>query len=87
MQQQYIPIGAFVGKYKRVELRLPEIQRHCAWQATRVSDLLDSLYRGYPSGSILMWEADEPVPRVTLQLHRKTRPSLAASCCLMVNNG
>lgn len=48
--------------YKRGELRLPEIQRHYVWRAPRVRDLLDSLYRGYPSGSILMWETDEPVP-------------------------
>jgi hypothetical protein len=62
MQQQNIPIGTLVDMYKRGELRLPEIQRHYVWQATRVRDLLDSLYRGYPSGSILMWETDEPVP-------------------------
>ncbi len=48
--------------YKRGELRLPEIQRHFVWRSTRVRDLLDSLYRGYPSGSILMWETDEPIP-------------------------
>lgn len=62
MQQQNIPIATLVDMYKRGELRLPEIQRHYVWQATRVRDLLDSLYRGYPSGSILMWETDEPVP-------------------------
>lgn len=62
MQQQNIPIGTLVDMYKRGELRLPEIQRHYVWRATRVRDLLDSIYRGYPSGSILMWETDEPVP-------------------------
>lgn len=62
MQQQNIPIGSLVDMYKRGELRLPEIQRHYVWQATRVRDLFDSLYRCYPSGSILMWETDEPVP-------------------------
>jgi hypothetical protein len=62
MQQQNIPISTLVDMYKRGELRLPEIQRHYVWRATRVRDLLDSLYRGYPSGSILMWETDEPVP-------------------------
>ncbi|MBT9518837.1 MAG: DUF262 domain-containing protein [Methyloversatilis discipulorum] len=62
MQQQNIPIGTLVDMYKRGELRLPEIQRHYVWRATRVRDLLDSLYRGYPSGSILMWETDEAVP-------------------------
>lgn len=62
MQQQNIPIHTLVDMYKIGELRLPEIQRHYVWRATRVRDLLDSLYRGYPSGSILMWETDEPVP-------------------------
>lgn len=62
MQQQNVSIATLVDMYKRGELRLPEIQRHYVWQATRVRDLLDSLYRGYPSGSVLMWETDEPVP-------------------------
>ena len=62
MQQQNIPISTLVDMYKRGELRLPEIQRHYVWQGTRVRDLLDSLYRGYPSGSILVWETDEPIP-------------------------
>jgi hypothetical protein len=62
MQQQNTSIATLVDMYKRGELRLPEIQRHYVWRATRVRDLLDSLYRGYPSGSILMWETDEPVP-------------------------
>lgn len=62
MQQQNIPISTLVDMYKRGELRLPEIQRHYVWRATRVRDLFDSLYRGYPSGSILMWETDDPIP-------------------------
>lgn len=62
MQQQNTSISTLVDMYKRGELRLPEIQRHYVWRATQVRNLLDSLYRGYPSGSILMWETDEPVP-------------------------
>lgn len=46
----------------RGELRLPEMQRRYVWQAPRVRDLLDSLYRGYPSGTILVWETDDDVP-------------------------
>ena len=62
MQQQNIPISTLIDMYKRGELRLPEIQRQYVWRANRVRYLLDSLYRCYPSGSILMWETDEPVP-------------------------
>lgn len=55
-------VEEFVGMIERGELRLPEMQRQYVWQATRVRDLMDSLYRGYPSGAILVWETDEVVP-------------------------
>lgn len=45
----------------RGELQLPEMQREYVWRATRVRDLFDSLYRGYPSGVILAWESDEVI--------------------------
>lgn len=72
MQQQNIPIATLVDMYKRGELRLPEIQRHYVWRGTRVRDLLDSLYRGYPSGSILVWETDEPVPTREFAIAQET---------------
>jgi hypothetical protein len=51
-----------VSMIKRGKLRLPEMQRRYVWRSTRVRDLMDSLYRGYPSGAILVWETDEDVP-------------------------
>ena len=55
-------VGHLVDMIERGELRLPELQRRYLWPATRVRDLLDSLYRGYPSGTILVWETDQEVP-------------------------
>ncbi len=55
-------VDELVGMIERGELRLPEMQRRYVWQSTRVRDLLDSLYRGYPSGAILLWDTDEDVP-------------------------
>jgi hypothetical protein len=55
-------VEELVSKIERGELRLPEMQRRYVWRSTRVRDLLDSLYRGYPSGAILIWKTDEPVP-------------------------
>lgn len=46
---------------EREELQLPEMQREYVWKGPRVRDLLDSLYRGYPSGVILAWESEEAV--------------------------
>lgn len=44
-------------------LELPEMQREYVWKSTRVRDLLDSLYRGYPSGVILTWQTSLDVQR------------------------
>lgn len=61
MGQQDLKIHELVAKIERGDIRLPEMQRQYVWQQTRVRDLLDSLYRGYPSGTILTWETDEGV--------------------------
>lgn len=55
-------VEELVSMIERGELRLPEMQRQYVWRSTRVRDLIDSLYRGYPSGAILLWETDEAVP-------------------------
>src|SRR5246127_684962 len=55
-------VGNLVDMIKNGELCLPEMQRRYVWPETRVRDLLDSLYRGYPSGAILLWESDAVVP-------------------------
>lgn len=49
-------VSELVDKIARRELQLPEMQRRYVWTATKVRDLLDSLYRGYPSGVILTWQ-------------------------------
>jgi hypothetical protein len=55
-------VGKLVDMIKDGDLRLPEMQRRYVWTATRVRDLLDSLYRAYPSGTILVWETDREMP-------------------------
>lgn len=61
MGQQDLRIHELVAKIERGDIRLPEMQRQYVWRQTRVRDLLDSLYRGYPSGTILTWDTDEGV--------------------------
>jgi len=57
----------------RGRLRLPEMQRRYVWRSTRVRDLMDSLYRGYPSGAILVWETDEGVPLQDMAVAQEAR--------------
>ena len=37
------------------EIAIPEIQRPFVWEATKVRNLLDSLYQGYPVGYLIAW--------------------------------
>ena len=67
-------VEELVGMIERGELRLPEMQRRYVWRSTRVRDLLDSLYRGYPSGAILLWETDEAVPLQDFAVTQQANP-------------
>lgn len=71
MGKQEYSVQELVDMYRRQELQLPELQRKYVWRATRVRDLLDSLYRGYPSGTILMWETDKPVPTRAMAIEQQ----------------
>jgi len=51
-------IQSLVDMFMHRELLLPEMQRKYVWRASQIRDLLDSIYRDYPSGSILIWETD-----------------------------
>ncbi len=37
------------------EIAIPEIQRPFVWDGSKVRDLMDSLYQGYPIGYIIAW--------------------------------
>lgn len=67
-------VEELVGMIDRGELRLPEMQRRYVWRSPRVRDLLDSLYRGYPSGAILLWETDEDVPLQDMAVPQQQNP-------------
>jgi hypothetical protein len=67
-------VNDLVTMIERGELQLPEMQRRYVWQSTRVRDLLDSLYRGWPSGAILVWETDEDVPLQDFAVEQATSP-------------
>lgn len=49
------PIETILTWVKSGEIAIPEIQRPFVWEATRVRNLLDSLYQGYPVGYLIAW--------------------------------
>src|SRR5262245_12449511 len=59
---QYLP--AIFRRIQRGDIRMPAFQRGFVWKAGQVLELLESIYRGYPIGSILLWRVEAPILRV-----------------------
>lgn len=49
------PIETLLTWVKSGDIAIPEIQRPFVWDATKVRNLLDSLYQGYPVGYLIAW--------------------------------
>ena len=49
-------VESIIGWIKSGEVAIPEIQRPFVWDSTKVRDLMDSLYRGFPIGYIVLWK-------------------------------
>lgn len=43
------------------KLRIPKFQRPFVWKPGYMLDLFDSIYKGYPIGSLLLWESTEKI--------------------------
>lgn len=57
------PISELMKDIQQGALILPEFQRGYVWSRDQVRSFLSSLYRGYPTGSFLIWKTPTP-PKV-----------------------
>lgn len=49
-----LSVSAILGLIASGDIAIPEIQRPFVWKKTQVRDLLDSLYKGYPTGYLII---------------------------------
>lgn len=49
-------VETLLANIKTGELAIPEMQRPFVWDASQVRDLMDSLYKGFPVGYIIVWQ-------------------------------
>lgn len=54
-----LTIPSLIDHIKRGQVRIPAFQRGFVWTAEKAAVLMDSIYRGYPVGSVLVWETKE----------------------------
>ena len=86
-----VTIEEILGWIKEGRVGLPEMQRPIVWSTSKVRDLIDSLYNGYPIGYIVTWqnptvglkndsssnnkEALNWLAKAKLQVHKILKPS------------
>ena len=51
--QVTFPLDVLVNSIAMGQIGLPDIQRPFVWPNTKIRDLFDSMYRGYPVGYLL----------------------------------
>ena len=49
-------VDNILGFINSGEISIPEIQRPFVWKPKNVRDLIDSLYNGYPTGYLIIWQ-------------------------------
>ncbi|MCL2153711.1 MAG: DUF262 domain-containing protein [Oscillospiraceae bacterium] len=53
--QQYT-VNNILNFIEADEIAIPEIQRPFVWKPLQVRNLIDSLYKGYPTGYLILWQ-------------------------------
>lgn len=56
-------------------LTLPDLQRPFVWHPSKVRDLMDSLYRGYPVGELMFWNRPSDGDRGAIGVAAKAQDS------------
>jgi hypothetical protein len=51
-----LKVRELLDEITRGEILLPEIQRAYVWKGPQVAKLMDSIYREYPAGQVLLWD-------------------------------
>ena len=49
-------IDNVIGYINNGQISIPEIQRPFVWKSTKIRDLIDSLYNGFPVGYLIVWQ-------------------------------
>ena len=49
-------VETLLSNIKSGSIAIPEMQRPFVWDSSKIRDLVDSLYKGFPVGYIIVWQ-------------------------------
>ena len=53
-----ITIRRLIDRITSGDIRIPAFQRDFVWEPEQVAFLLDSIYKGFPIGTVILWKTD-----------------------------
>jgi uncharacterized protein with ParB-like and HNH nuclease domain len=74
LEHQNVKVRQLIDDYRMGRIVIPEFQRDYVWKKSKAPRLVDSLYRGFPISSLLLWQSVEE----TRARRRDTRPTRAS---------
>lgn len=81
LQHENVSIKQLVTDYRAGHIVIPEFQRDYVWKPGKAPKLIDSLYRGFPISSLLLWQSTEAA-----RARRKDpRPTRAAAMSWLID--
>jgi hypothetical protein len=81
LKLETVKVKQLVANYRAGHIVIPEFQREYVWKKSRAPKLLDSLYRGFPISSLLLWESTEEARA----RRREPRPTRASSMSWLID--
>ena len=61
LEPKAIKTDKLISRIEQGDIKIPAFQRGFVWTQEQVIQLLDSMYRNYPIGSVLLWVVSEIV--------------------------
>jgi hypothetical protein len=59
LEHQVFKVKQLIEEYRAGRIVIPEFQREYVWRKSKAPRLIDSLYRGFPISSLLLWQSAE----------------------------
>jgi len=81
IELQTIKVKQLVADYRSGRIVIPEFQREYVWKKSKAPSLIDSLYRGFPISSLLLWQSTEEARA----RRRDPRPMRSASMSWLID--
>jgi hypothetical protein len=74
-------VRQLIESYRTGRILIPEFQREYVWKRNQAPKLIDSLYRGYPVSSLLLWDSSGHV----VQRRKAPRPARSGNVSWLID--